>query len=466
MTVQLRQAISMLQMSSVELSAYLAEQIEANPLLALADGLGASAKATITAGIEPVDATLRRSDLAAGEAQFVTGRENLYEGGDGVATGPRGSGAVALADDDRSAAMADEPSLSAHVTAQLALMRLAPLVRRCAEALAGELDEAGYLRADDHDLANRLGVTVAVAALARQAIQACEPTGIGARDLADCLALQLAERDRLDPAMRALLDNLAHLPNTPTAAMARRCGVDLADFADMLAELRALDPRPGLQHGGGTAAAVNPDVIVREDGPGWRVVLNPASLPRLLVDQSYAARLSGARDRETRVFLTSCSQNASWLRRSLDQRARTILAVATEIARVQAGFFSHGVSALRPLTLRAVADAVGVHESTVSRVTASKFMATPRGVYELKFFFGGGIASADGGEAVAAQVIRDRIRTLVAAEPVGKPLSDDQLVRQLKAEGIDVARRTVAKYREALHIASSIERRRRAVAAV
>jgi RNA polymerase sigma-54 factor len=345
-------------------------------------------------------------------------------------------------------------------------MRLDPLVQRCAEAMAGELDEAGYLRTEDAELASRLGVPASVIAAARRAVQACEPTGIGARDLAECLALQLGERNRLDPAMQALLDRLADLPTTSAASMAQCCGVDQADFADMVAELRTLDPRPGLQHGGGTAAPVVPDVVVRAAADGWRIALNPASLPRLLVDETYAARLSHVRDRETRSFLATCSQNASWLRRSLDQRARTILVVATEIARVQGGFFTHGVSALRPLTLRAVADAVGVHESTVSRVTSNKFMATPRGLFELKFFFGGGIVGEEGGEAIAAQVIRERIRALVAAEPVGKPLSDDQLVRHLKAEGIDVARRTVAKYREALHIASSIERRRRAGAAV
>lgn len=463
MTPQLRQAITMLQMSTVELTDYLAQAIEANPLLALADGLGTAAPPPPAATVEAVDSSLRRADLAEGEAQFVTGRENLYEGGEVFRAGPSGD----AFDEDRSAAMADSPSLAAHVAAQLALMRLPGPVRAVAVILAGELDEAGYLRTDDAELAARVGADAPTIAAARRAVQDCEPTGIGARDLAECLALQLAERNRLDPAMQALLGSLGDLPSTPAAVLARRCGVDAADFADMLAELRALDPRPGLRHSGGTATPVAPDVIVRPDrAGGWRVTLNPAAAPRLLIDTAYAATVSGRGDRETRLFLAECAQNASWLRKSLDQRARTILGVSAEIVRVQAGFLERGVLGLKPMTLRAVADAVGVHESTVSRVTTNKFMATPRGVLELKFFFTTAIASSDGGEALSAQAVRDRIRALVAAEPPGRPLSDDTLVKLLKAEGIDVARRTVAKYREALHIPSSVERRRRAEAAV
>lgn len=462
MTPQLRQAIAMLQMSTLELGGYLAQQIEANPLLALADGLGAAAVPAAAATVETVDAALRRADLARGEAQFVTGRENLYEGA--PMAGRRAADPV---DGDLASAVADRPSLTAHVADQLALMRLEARVRITALALAGDLDEAGYLRASDAELATRYGVSMTVVGRARRALQDCEPTGLGARDLAECLALQLAERDRLDPAMQALLANLADLPTTPAAVLARRCGVDAADFADMLAELRALDPRPGLQWTGGTAAPVVPDVLVRPDAEGgWRVVLNPAATPRLLVDNRYAATLGAQRDRAARQFLSECAQNASWLRRSLDQRARTILGVATEIVRVQTGFFSHGIARLRPLTLRAVAEAVGVHESTVSRVTANKFMASPRGFHELKFFFGSSIAAVGEGDALSAQAVRDRIRSLVAAEPAGRPLSDDMLVRVLKAEGIDVARRTVAKYRESLQIPSSVERRRRAGAAV
>jgi RNA polymerase sigma-54 factor len=346
-------------------------------------------------------------------------------------------------------------------------MRLPDAVRAAALALAGDLDEDGYLRVSDAEIAARLGTAETVIRAARSAIQTCEPTGIGARDLAECLGLQLADRNRLDPAMRALLGAIERLPTTPAAILARVCGVGAEDFADMLGELRALDPRPGRRFAAGTEAPVVPDVVVRADGEGgWRVSLTAAATPRLLIDRAYAARVSGGKCAETRLFLSECLQNASWLRRSLDQRARTILAVTSEIVRVQSGFFENGIGRLRPLTLRMVADAIDMHESTVSRVTANKYMDTPKGTLPLKFFFTAAIAAADGGDSHAAQAVRDRIRALVAAEPPGKPLSDDVLVGKLREEGIDVARRTVAKYREALHIPSSVERRRRAAAAV
>jgi RNA polymerase sigma-54 factor len=466
MTPQLRQAISMLQMSTVELTGYLAAQVEANPVLALGDAARVTKAPETEAGSAvSVDRAMRTGDLAAGEAQFVTGRENLYESGEPVT---RSRGLVdGEGSEDRLARLAAIPSLGAHVEAQLGLMRLETPVRRVAALLAGELDEDGYLRAGDHEIAARLGIGEPLAASARAALHACEPTGIGARDLAECLALQLAERNRLDPAMRALLDALARLPTTPAAILARDCRVDPEDFAEMLAELRALDPRPGRRYAAGTETPITPDVVVSEDGEGgWRVTLAESATPRLLVDRAYAAHVSRHGCEKTRHFVAECLQNASWLRKSLDQRARTIIEVASEIVRVQAGFFRDGVSGLKPLTLRMVAEAIDVHESTVSRVTANKIMATPRGAVPMKFFFTAAIAAMDGGEAHAAQSVRDRIRTLIAGEPPGKPLSDDMLVRKLKQEGIDVARRTVAKYREALHIPSSVERRRRASAAV
>ncbi len=477
MTPQLRQALKMLQMSTLELGGFLAEQVESNPLIELADGLEPADRPAPAPGERSaVDAQIAKADVSAAEAPFETGRENLWESGEGAGPGPdgpgRGAGGGGSADfetleDHGAGALAERPSLADHVRAQLSLARLPRLTRLVAEALAGELDEAGYLRAEDAETAARLGVEPAVAAQARAAIQACEPTGVGARDLAECLALQLAERDRLDPAMAALIDGLDLLVSLSADAMAARCGVGREDFDDMLAELRLLDPRPGLKWGAGSPAPAAPDILVTPDGAGgWRVELNPDALPKLLIDRSYAARVNPSRSREARLFLAECAQTASWLKKSLDQRARTMLKVATEIATTQAGFFDRGAAGLRPLTLRAVAETVGLHESTVSRVVANKVMATPRGLFDLRFFFAAGLAAADGGEAVSARAVCDRIRRLVAAEPPGKPLSDDQLVKALRAEGVDIARRTVAKYRESLRIPSSVERRRRAAAAV
>jgi len=471
MTPQLRQSIQMLQMSTLELSGYLGDLIERNPLISLSDATGSAARPAPAPGERAaVDADIRRADLHAGEAQFETGRENLYEGaepGPGFSGGRGGRSDFESLGSDGAASLAQPVSLAGHVAQQLALIRMTPAERVVAEALAGEIDDAGYLRADLAATAARLGVPVAVAERAAAAIRTCEPTGVGARDLAECLALQLAERDRLDPAMQALLANLAQLPTTPAATLAAACGVDREDLDDMLAELRRLDPRPGLAIGGGVATPVIPDVIVRPDRTGgWAVRLNAEALPKLLIDRAYAARVGAAGDRETRLFISECAQNAHWLKRSLDQRARTILKVSAEIVRLQRGFLDHGVGALRPMTLADVAGAVGVHESTVSRVSARKYLATPRGLFELKFFFTTAIAAADGGEAHSAKAVRDRIRALVAAEPPGKPLSDDRLVAVLRAEGIDLARRTVAKYREGLNIPSSVARRRRALSAI
>ncbi|MGF1660516.1 MAG: RNA polymerase factor sigma-54 [Rubrimonas sp.] len=493
MTPQLRQAIQMLQMSGVELSAFLAAEVERNPLIELADpaaqpidpapfdGAGREAQPPPAPPERiAVDAEIRRADLDGADSRVEAAQDNLYESAEPSALrGPSGAKAGSGAGgrdpfdpegEDAASRLAQGVTLAQHVVAQLGLARLAPQTRLVAEALACELDEAGYLRVDPAEAAARLGAPQGMVEQAMAAIRACEPTGVGARDLAECLALQLAERDRLDPAMAALLARLDELPRTPAPRMAERVGVSLEDLEDMLAEIRRLDPRPGLAFSGGVADPVIPDVLARPDGAGgWVVELNPDAAPRVLVDRSYAARVAprnGAGCRETRMFLADCAQSASWLTRSLDQRARTILSISAEIVRAQAGFFDHGVGALRPMTLRAVAEAAGVHESTVSRATANKFIATPRGLFELKFFFSAALASSDGGEAHSAQAVRGRIRALIDAEPPGRPLSDDALVAMLRSEGVDVARRTVAKYREGMGIGSSVARRRRAAAAV
>jgi RNA polymerase sigma-54 factor len=293
-------------------------------------------------------------------------------------------------------------------------------------------------------------------------VQTLEPSGVGARSLQECLAIQLRERDRLDPAMAALIDNLPLLAKGDMAALRRLCGVDAEDLADMIAELRRLDPKPGHAFGAEPVQPVVPDVFVRA-GPGgvWQVELNTAVLPRVLVNQVYYAEVSRhARSGVDKAFLSECLANANWLTRSLEQRARTILKVVSEIVRQQDGFLAHGVAHLRPLNLKAVALAIGMHESTVSRVTANKYVATPRGTFELKYFFTPAIAGVDGGAAHSAEAVRHRIRAIIAGEPEGQVFSDDEIVRRLEQGGVAIARRTVAKYRESLGIPSSAQRRR------
>jgi RNA polymerase sigma-54 factor len=292
--------------------------------------------------------------------------------------------------------------------------------------------------------------------------QSFEPAGVMARDLGECLALQLREKDRLDPAMATLLDNLERLARHEYDALKSLCGVDNEDLDDMISEIRELTPKPGMAFGHDSARAVEPDVFIRQAPDGsWQVELNSETLPRVLVNNRYYNEIhTAARTENEKSFITECSQNASWLVKSLDQRARTILKVASEIVRQQDMFLANGVAYLRPLNLKTVADAIGMHESTVSRVTSNKFVSTPRGMFELKYFFTSAIPSAGGGEAHSAEAVRHRIKTLIGQETLADVLSDDKLVDLLRDEGIEIARRTVAKYREALNIPSSVQRRR------
>jgi RNA polymerase sigma-54 factor len=366
--------------------------------------------------------------------------------------------------DDFEGALTREKSLNDHLLDQLSMARLGVAEHAIALVLIDGVDEGGYLRADLDEVAERLGCNRELVETVLGRLQGFEPTGVFARDVRECLALQLKDRDRLDPAMAALLDHLDLVARRDMAALRRACGVDDEDLREMLAEVRALTPRPGAAYGADPVQPVVPDVFVREDGTGlWRIELNTDTLPRLLIDQRYHAQVaSRARSEADKVFVSDCFAQANWLVKSLDQRARTILKVASEIVRQQDAFLAFGVEHLRPLNLRNVADAIGMHESTVSRVTSNKYIATPRGMFELKFFFTSAIAAVDGGESHSAESVRHKIRALIENEREGREgvLSDDRIVEILKDSGVDIARRTVAKYREAMRIPSSVERRR------
>ena len=293
-------------------------------------------------------------------------------------------------------------------------------------------------------------------------LQTFDPPGICARDLAECLAIQLKENDRYDPAMQALISRLDLLAKRDFSALKKICGVGDEDLTDMIAEVRRLNPKPGHAFGSAIVQPIVPDVFVRPAPDGaWLVELNSDTLPKVLVNQSYYSEVSATARRDTdKSYLTECLQSATWLVRALDQRARTILKVSNEIVRQQDAFFAHGVEYLRPLNLKTVAEAISMHESTVSRVTANKYMATSRGIFELKYFFTSAIAAAHGGEAHSAESVRHRIKQLIDAEPAADVLSDDTIVEKLREAGVDIARRTVAKYREAMRIPSSVQRRR------
>ena len=475
MTPQLQQAIKLLQLSNQELLAYVEAELEQNPLLErdesaeAAEGepageAGGSAAAEPAPRTADAPAEVTELDQPSEEAWEAAGQ--AYDDSERMDTTPwrANSGRGDFADDDRSLAetVGREKSLREHLTEQLNLDLADPQNRAIGLQLIDMLDERGYLSGALADAAALLGCAPARVEAVLKAMQRFDPPGIFARDLAECLALQLAERDRLDPAMRALVDNLPLLARRDVQALKRLCGVDDEDLAEMIAVIKALNPRPASAFDRDVAQAVVPDILMRpQPGGGWLIELNAETLPHVLVNNRYYARIArDALNKADREFLAERFQAANWLIKSLHQRATTILRVAGEIVRQQDAFFRHGVSHLRPLILRDIAAAINMHESTVSRVTTNKYMATPRGLYELKYFFTAAIASAAGGEAHSAEAVRFRIKALIEAEQPRAVLSDDRIVEILKGQGIDIARRTVAKYREAMRIPSSVQRKR------
>jgi RNA polymerase sigma-54 factor len=481
MTPQLQQAIKMLQLSNLELSTFVEAEIEQNPLLEPGER-------------DPEEGPVPGAEPPADTAPVNGAVETLPEvlAGDGgpeaadqwrAAAGEEGDGTIEIGGDlggdtqlwrsrNGGAHTDDFPgidqaasrprTLREHLVEQIGADLPDQGDRVIALHLLDQLDDAGYLQGGLGGTAERLGCAPDRVERVLARLQEFDPPGVFARDLAECLALQLLDRNRLDPAMQRLLDNLPLLAARNAAALMRLCGVDAEDLAEMVAEIKSLDPRPGLAFDPPLAEAVVPDIIMRAqpDG-GWAVELNAETLPRVLVNNRYYARISrAARSKTEREYLTDRLQAANWLVKSLHQRAVTILKVASEIVQQQDGFFRHGVQALRPLILRDIADAIGMHESTVSRVTTNKYIATPRGLFELKYFFTSSIAASSGGDAHSAEAVRFRIRSLIDGEPSDSTLSDERIVELLQQHGVDIARRTVAKYREAMRIPSSVQRRR------
>jgi RNA polymerase sigma-54 factor len=478
MTPQLLQAIKLLQLSHLDLAAYVDAELERNPLLERSEGADAADDARFEEdGPEPRELT-SASVFQDGEGESGARLDGAFPdylppgqpagGGEGLTLQPSswsniGPGGHFDGDaSDFGDRLVADLTLHEHLQAQLDLATADPTERLIGRFLIDAIDDAGYLTESVEAIADRLAASPAQVERVLALLHAFEPSGVGARSLAECLTLQLKERNRFDPCMRALLDRLDLVAKRDLLALKRLCGVDDEDLAEMLADLRALDPKPGRGFGAAPVQVLIPDVFVRQAPDGsWLVELNPDALPRVLVNQSYYARVSGRRASEAdRTFLSECLQSANWLTRSLEQRAKTILKVASEIVRQQDGFFRCGVSQLRPLNLRTVADAIGMHESTVSRVTSNKSIATARGTFEMKYFFTAAISGSGGAEAHSSEAVRHRIKQLIDAEPPGDVLSDDALVRKLKGEGVDIARRTIAKYRESLRIPSSVERRR------
>ncbi|WP_298193007.1 RNA polymerase factor sigma-54 [Novosphingobium sp.] len=485
MTPQLQQAIKLLALSNLEIEAFIGEALDANPLLELGE---AAPESGLDSAFEGEPEALRRTTLESSPVdQLVSeGRaaddrpldidaatlDRDRDTGDGARTdfteslgdsGAGGSGGEGPDIDERGGA---SETLAEHLHAQIGAVTSDPALLFAARWLIDQIDEAGYLTTTLEDAREALGLPQTAMQAALGLVQSLDPTGVGARCLSECIALQAREADRYDPCMARLIDNLDLLARGEIARLKRLCQVDDEDFADMLRELRSYDPKPGLRFGSGPAEAVVPDILVQavtgDDGvPGWDIALNPATLPRLVVNRRYYVEMRHACvAKDAKAWLGERLADANWLLKALDQRQKTILKVAAEIVKQQEGFFRLGVAHLKPLTLRTVAEAIAMHESTVSRVTSNKYLHCARGTFELKYFFTSGVASSDGESSVSAEAVKAAIRQLIDAEDPKAVLSDDALVDLLKERGFDLARRTVAKYREAIGLGSSVQRRR------
>ena len=476
MTPQLQQAIKLLTLSNLELESFISDEVEKNPLLDTGEISTESGEAPdgeilsepgaqgsdeiLSSGPSESESTL---DMQGDTDSFSS---NSLSESDGALDGQLGLNGASSGSETGGEAPDFENMLTVEITLTDHLMDQAGAVLSgmdlfVAQHIIDQIDECGYLQADLLELAQRLNVGLVDVERILGVVQTLDPVGVGARDLAECLVLQAKDADRYDPAMARLIDNLDLLAKGALPQLKRICGVDDEDLMDMISELRNYDPKPGCKIGGGAVQSVVPDVFIAERANRWIIEVNSATLPKVLVNRSYYSELKdGAQDKQSKEWLNECLADANWLVKALDQRQRTIVKVATEIVKQQEEFFRKGVAHLRPLTLKNVAEQIEMHESTVSRVTSNKYLSCSRGTFELKYFFTSGIQSSTGGEAASAEAVKSHIKSLIDNEDPKKILSDDKLVALLKDKGFDIARRTVAKYREALGMGSSVQRRR------
>jgi len=488
MTPQLQQAIKLLQLSNIELVEFVEQELEKNPMLERDEGDRRDEIAEVSsdeggegdsdgAGLEDIDFSAPAAAEIPESHDLDAEGDNTYtnDSGSDVAADPgqdqgpyldnRSSGSGSGFDGllpDLEQTLSETPSLREHLTQQLGVELTEPAERLIGRYLIDLVDPAGYVDEDLNPVGEALGCPVEQVEEVLEKLQQFDPPGVFARNLRECLALQLRDLDRYDPCMAALLENLEMLASRNLSGLAKVCDVDTEDLTEMIMEIKALNPKPGTLFDQAISQPITPDVLMRpKPGGGWIVELNSENLPRVLVNNHYYAQVTEQPlNKEDKHYIAEQFQSASWLVKSLHQRATTILKVSTELVRQQSRFFSHGVQYLKPLVLRDIADIIEMHESTVSRVTSNKYMATPRGIYELKYFFTSSIGSTIGGDAHSAHSVRHRIKALIDDEPAKKILSDDKIVAILKTEGMDIARRTVAKYRESMNIPSSVQRRR------
>ena len=481
LTPQLQQSIRLLQLSTLELHQEVEQMLEQNPFLETEEDSVPAFEQSLERPLATATANAEREDGEAGEAggeegaagdatDFGAVESEDWDNGteredfDGVREQPTGGATAAATDDDFDPQERNTGSLTLqdHLRAQLAGMRLSSEDHGALLVLIDSLDEDGYLADSLEDIASQLAddnddsraALVERLQCALKWLQSLEPSGVGARDLTECLTLQLRSLPRCQAQAVAIIvckQHLALLARRDLKKLMAATGADEELLKQAQALIVACEPKPGRPFTRTEAHIVIPDVIVQKAGRGWKVVLNPDVMPKLRINDLYAQAIKGQRS-GVGAPMSARLQEARWFMKNIQQRFDTIARVSQAIVERQKGFFSHGAIAMKPLVLREIADELGLHESTISRVTTAKYMATPMGTYELKYFFGSGLATEAGGNA-SSTAVRALIKQLVAAEPLNKPLSDNQLAEMLAEQGIQVARRTVAKYREALKIA-------------
>ena len=491
LTPQLQQAIKLLQMNARDIEAWLEEQIESNPFLEKEEAVADSADSADSAmnAAEPAAETreAKEENTAEGaehdaldalestqpdQESLDVSYENVFDGESPFAD--VGRTASPSAHDFLPSDLEDETtqSLSHHLHRQLGLDITDAEEHAIGAYFIDSLDENGFLRLKTAEAASQLGCNVQQVEKVLAKLRQFDPAGLFAYDLKDCLRLQLQDRGTLTETLEALLAELDLLASGAKEALRKRCAMNVEDFEEALATIRSLNPRPAAAFDHRPIQTIVPDLLMREvkgeeeeESDIWRVELNNETLPRVLLSRDYHAEVASdvslRGDAQAQDFLKEHWQSANWIVKALDQRAQTILKVAAEIVKRQRGFFRYGIAKLAPLVLRDIAEAISMHESTVSRVVNGKYMQTPRGMFELRYFFTKAIPNSIMRTSLSAKAVRHRIRQLIDEEQPKATLSDDKIVDKLKEEGVEIARRTVTKYRESMRIGSSVERRRR-----
>lgn len=472
MTPQLQQAIKLLQMTNLELQDFVQQEIELNPLLEEKSS-SASMDEKENFLSDQQDKLLKLSQNLTkeqyenncsdyGSDKFDTSTSYEDHSLEGLKSYQDfSSGGYDEYAEDRNSAFATEISLRDYLSQQLQIQKRDAFDGLIGSYLIGLLDEGGYLREDTKEIAGKLMIPEEKVKRVLKLCQTFDPIGVFAKNLQECLYLQMKEKNIYNEAMGKLLENLPLLAQKNFNELVKLCGVDKQELSGMIEKLKTLDPKPAREFSDSIAQVLIPDILIEEksDG-GWKLELNNETLPKVALNHKYVMELNKETDEATQTFVKESQYRASWLLKSLEQRANTILRVSAEILRQQDGFFAYGIEHLRPMNLKIVAEELGLHESTISRVTAGKYMRCPKGTFELKYFFMSGITGEDGENSVSSESVKHAIKKLVDAETEKKILSDEDIVARLKEQDIHLARRTVTKYREAMNIPSSVHRRR------